>query len=198
LEDVFDEQEDQARAYRGAATELREAQRLEEAYADLSARGVAGAERVKEAAAQHRAKADELSAKARAFDEQGVPTSQAPTDDGSDAGTGQAAVAAATAGDDIDIDIEIPSVDATAGSATMADDVAVDDTATTTMSTDSSTIADDVDIEMPSTDFGTDVPAAADVDIEMPAMDFGSESSVAGDVAQFDPAADVSDESFEA
>ncbi len=116
LEDVFDEQEDQARAYRGAATELREAQRLEEAYSDLSARGVAGAERVKAAAAEHRAKADELGARARAYDEQGGPTSQlAPGDelgdppviqrpppidlssagdlDGSADGTGEAAVA---------------------------------------------------------------------------------------------------------
>jgi hypothetical protein len=191
LEDVFDEQEDQARAYRGAATELREAQRLEEAYADLSARGVAGAERVKEAAAQHRAKADELGAKARAFDDQGVPTSQLPMDDGSDAGTDQAAVAAVTAGVDIDIDIEIPSVDATASSATMDVDVDVD-VDTTTTSADPPTVADDVDIEMPSTDFGADVPAVADVEIEMPAMDFGSESSVVGDVAQFDPAADGS------
>ena len=79
LEDVFDEQEDQARVYRQAATEMREAERLETAYADLQSRGVAGAERVRDAAAQHRAAADQLTAKARAYDSPQAPTSTTPT-----------------------------------------------------------------------------------------------------------------------
>jgi hypothetical protein len=82
LEDVFDEQEDQARVYRQAATEMREAERLETAYADLQSRGVAGAERVRDAAAQHRAAADQLTAKARAYDAaltSTTPTSTTPT-----------------------------------------------------------------------------------------------------------------------
>ena len=54
-ERAFDEQEDQARVYRQAADEMREAERLDEAYTDLEARGVADADRVKEAAAAHRA-----------------------------------------------------------------------------------------------------------------------------------------------
>ena len=218
LEDVFDEQEDQARAYRGAATELREAQRLEEAYSDLSARGVAGAERVKAAAAEHRAKADELGARARAYDEQGGPTSQlAPGDelgdppviqrpppidlssagdlDGSADGTGQAAVAVATSGDDIDI--EIPSSDATPDAPAAADDIDVG-IAATAMSTDSAAVSDDIEIEMPAMDVGAEATAVADVDIEMPPMDFSSESSDVGDVAQFDPPADVPENSFEA
>ena len=42
-ERAFDEQEDQARVYRQAADEMREAERLDEAYTDLEARGVADA-----------------------------------------------------------------------------------------------------------------------------------------------------------
>ena len=68
LEDVFDRQEDQARVYRQAAAEMAEAERLDAAYTDLASRNVPDAERVKEAAAQHRAKAEELRTQAEAFD----------------------------------------------------------------------------------------------------------------------------------
>ena len=68
VEDVFDQQEDQARVYRQAATELGEAERLEAAYADLVARGVAGADRVQQAAGEHRAQAEVLRRQAEAFD----------------------------------------------------------------------------------------------------------------------------------
>ena len=68
VEDVFDQQEDQARVYRQAATELGEAERLDAAYADLEARGVAGAERVQQAAGEHRARAESLRRQAEAFD----------------------------------------------------------------------------------------------------------------------------------
>jgi hypothetical protein len=54
LEDVFDAQEDQAKEYRTAAVELREAERLEVALADLETRGVPGVERIRTAAAEHR------------------------------------------------------------------------------------------------------------------------------------------------
>lgn len=67
-ERAFDEQEDQARVYRQAADEMREAERLDEAYTDLEARGVADADRVKEAAAAHRARAEELRTTAEEFD----------------------------------------------------------------------------------------------------------------------------------
>ena len=68
LEDVFDSQEDQARVYRQAATEMREAERLDAAYADLKARDVPDADRVRDAAALHRARAEELRTQAEAFD----------------------------------------------------------------------------------------------------------------------------------
>jgi hypothetical protein len=47
---------------------MREAERLDAAYADLKARNVPDAERVREAAAQHRTMAEELRADAEAFD----------------------------------------------------------------------------------------------------------------------------------
>ena len=68
LEDVFDQQEDQARVFRQSANEMREAERLDAAAADLRSRGVAGVERVEQAAAEHRAKAEALRYQADDFD----------------------------------------------------------------------------------------------------------------------------------
>jgi hypothetical protein len=69
LEDVFDAQEDQAREYRTAAAELREAERLEAALPDLESRGVAGVERIREAAAEHRRLATEAAERGNAYDQ---------------------------------------------------------------------------------------------------------------------------------
>ena len=68
LEDVFDTQEEQAKEYRVAAAELREAERLEEALPDLEARGVPGVERIRTAAAEHRRLAAEAAERGNAFD----------------------------------------------------------------------------------------------------------------------------------
>ena len=128
-EGAQDSQEDQARVYRQAATEMREAERLDAAHADLQSRGVAGAERVKEAADQARARAEDLRTKAEAFDKQPDPvpaaddaplpreikTNPGVFGDLSDAGgAGQAdplgtetAVAAASS----DVEIEMPAMD---------------------------------------------------------------------------------------
>lgn len=59
LEDEFDVQEVKAIDYRNAAGELAEAERLEAALPDLEARQVAGVERVRAAAAEHRRLATE-------------------------------------------------------------------------------------------------------------------------------------------
>ena len=69
-EEAQDNQEDQARAYRRAATEMREAERLDAAYTDLEARGVDGAERVKEAADQARRRAEAIRTEAESYDKQ--------------------------------------------------------------------------------------------------------------------------------
>jgi hypothetical protein len=164
LEDVFDEQEDQARVYRQAATEIREAERLEAAYADLQSRGVAGAERVRDAAAQHRAAADQLSAKARAFDAAPAPTSSTPptsettttfvspnsplADGFGDTNPGDTPDNAApdlVAGTDPEIEIEMPAMDVSTDSV----DVAAADP--------------EIEIEMPALDLSSDPVAMADV-----------------------------------
>jgi hypothetical protein len=166
LEDVFDEQEDQARVYRQAATEMREAERLEAAYADLRSRGVAGAERVRDAAAQHRAAADQLSAKARAFDAPPAPTTEttttfvspnSPLADGfGDTNPGDAPddaspdpVAAAAA--DPEIEIEMPAMDVSTDSV----DVAAADP--------------EIEIEMPAMDLSSDPVAMADITADVTA-----------------------------
>jgi hypothetical protein len=164
LEDVFDEQEDQARVYRQAATEMREAERLEAAYADLQSRGVAGAERVRDAAAQHRAAADQFSAKARAFDAPPAPTSSTPpttettttfvspnsplADGFGDTNPGDTPDDAApdlVAGTDPEIEIEMPATDVSTDSV----DVAAADP--------------EIEIEMPALDLSSDPVAMADV-----------------------------------
>jgi hypothetical protein len=124
-----DNQEDQARVYRQAAIEMREAERLDEAYADLQSRGVAGAERVKEAADQARERAEGLRTKAEEFDKQPEPVTapaDAPTTpfrpnpgpfgDLSDAGeSGQpdplGTATAVAANDGSDVEIEMPPID---------------------------------------------------------------------------------------
>jgi hypothetical protein len=144
VEDVFDEQEDQARTYRQAATELREAERLEAAYADLQARGVPGAERVKEAAAQHRAQAEGLAGRARAYDEQGVPTSQGPTGD--------------TVGDETAVAAFAPDLDAADQAAMSFESVADDaeiEMPEIDPGTDDSAVAT-FEFEMPPDDFGSE------------------------------------------
>jgi hypothetical protein len=164
LEDVFDEQEDQARVYRQAATEMREAERLEAAYADLQSRGVAGAERVRDAAAQHRAAADQLSAKARASDAPPAPTTSTPpttettttfvspnsplADGFGDTNPGDTPDDAApdlVAGTDPEIEIEMPATDVSTDSV----DVAAADP--------------EIEIEMPALDLSSDPVAMADV-----------------------------------
>ncbi len=190
LEDVFDEQEDQARVYRQAATEMREAERLEAAYADLQSRGVAGAERVRDAAAQHRAAAGQLSAKARAFDAPQAPTGTPPTgtlptsttptsmsDAADQPGLAAAAMVAGDAfGDDgqPQPDLTLATGDAPDGppDAATLDPVAAADP--------------EIEIEMPAMDVSTDpgdvAATDAEIEIEMPAMDLGSDVVAMADV----------------
>jgi hypothetical protein len=177
LEDVFDEQEDQARVYRQAATEMREAERLEAAYADVRSRGVAGAERVRDAAAQHRAAADQLSAKARAFDAPPAPTtSTPPTTETTTTFVSPNSPLADGFGDTNPGDTP--------------DDASPDPVA--------AAAADpEIEIEMPAMDVGTDSGdvAAADpeIEIEMPALDLSSDPVAMADITA-DVSADVMSE----
>lgn len=64
----FDQMEDAALVMRTAAAQLAEAERLDAAAADLEARGVAGADRVRDAAAQARADAADTVGQAQQLD----------------------------------------------------------------------------------------------------------------------------------
>jgi hypothetical protein len=209
LEDVFDEQEDQARVYRQAATEMREAERLEAAYADLQSRGVAGADRVRDAAAQHRAAADQLTTKARAFDAPQSPSTTTPTTTtptspssmlppdpsapttGPDLTAQAGMTAAAIAVDDSLGDAGQPQSDALASTGDVTDDVTGDvpDQAQPDQPDDFG--ASDVEIEVPAMDVSTEISTAADVDIEMPAMDVTTDAVAAAEVDIEMPAMDV-------
>ncbi len=207
LEDAFDEQEDQARVYRQAATEMREAERLEAAYADLQSRGVAGAERVRDAAAQHRATADQLTAKARAYDAPQAPTATPPTgttptsttptgttptsvtpttglDVTDAAGTTAMAAAAMAIGDDPTGGD--PIGDASAG----ADDQPQPDAIVSTGDVTGS-LPDDSQPEPAE----PDAVGTSDAEIEMPAMDVSADASTTPDADIEMPAMDVGTDS---
>ncbi len=166
LEDVFDTQEEQAKEYRVAAAELREAERLEEALPDLEARGVPGVERIRTAAAEHRRLAAEAAERGNAFDKPVATVPDPPVSTIDSAPPSPEPTRPVTLPPPVHDDLR-----------DFSDEVGSDTPATSAADVDAvdSASAAELDLEVPA--------AAADAvamqEIEMPAMDLSGERDFA-------------------